>query len=191
MTSRLTTYLVAAILLLMAAFIIFRIYARGVYSKYRKLTFTATFLESIIWGPFFAFPYIYNDISDSSTWPIFWRKDPSVLPGLWHIGNAGIIAGSVLCLSAMASLGFRRSCGQKVNTLKTTGFYRLSRNPQVVLSFPLILGTALRWPSWFALGWILLFAAMIQMMVKTEEEHLRNVFGEEYLRYCEKVPRYL
>ncbi|MEE9170466.1 MAG: hypothetical protein V3U73_11910, partial [bacterium] len=24
-----------------------------------------------------------------------------------------------------------------------------------------------------------------------EEEHLRNIHGEEYARYCERVPRYL
>jgi len=75
--------------------------------------------------------------------------------------------------------------------LKTTGFYKLTRNPQIVLSFPMVLGIALRWPSWYALGWMLLFVAMIHMMVITEEEHLRDVFGEEYVRYCKKVPRYL
>lgn len=55
----------------------------------------------------------------------------------------------------------------------------------------MVLGIALRWPSWYALGWMLLFVAMIHMMVITEEEHLRDVFGEEYVRYCKKVPRYL
>jgi protein-S-isoprenylcysteine O-methyltransferase Ste14 len=29
------------------------------------------------------------------------------------------------------------------------------------------------------------------LMVMTEEEHLREVYGEEYERYCERVPRYL
>jgi protein-S-isoprenylcysteine O-methyltransferase Ste14 len=27
--------------------------------------------------------------------------------------------------------------------------------------------------------------------VRTEEEHLLDVFGEEYKQYCERVPRYL
>jgi len=173
--------------MLIAAFIIFRVYARRVYFKYRRLTLMATILESIIWGPFFAFPSIYN----SSTWPIFWADDPLVQPLLWSVGNAGITVGFIFCLITMASLGFRKSCGQKVNTLKTTGFYSLTRNPQVVLSFPMVLGIALRWPSWYGLGWIFLFVAMIHMMVKTEEEHLRDVFAEEYVRYLKKVPRYL
>jgi protein-S-isoprenylcysteine O-methyltransferase Ste14 len=28
-------------------------------------------------------------------------------------------------------------------------------------------------------------------MVLTEEEHLRDVFGDEYARYCERVTRYI
>jgi protein-S-isoprenylcysteine O-methyltransferase Ste14 len=28
-------------------------------------------------------------------------------------------------------------------------------------------------------------------MVLTEEEHLRAVHGEAYVRYCERVPRYI
>ena len=101
------------------------------------------------------------------------------------------MVGIVFGLAAMASLGFRRSCGQEENELKQTGLYGLTRNPQIVAFFPLILGIALRWPSWYALGWMVLWAAMIHMMVLTEEEHLRDVFGEEYRQYCKRVPRYI
>ncbi len=45
--------------------------------------------------------------------------------------------------------------------------------------------------SWHALGLVVLFAAIAHLMVLTEEEHLRRVFGEEYARYCARVPRYL
>lgn len=47
------------------------------------------------------------------------------------------------------------------------------------------------WPSWYALGWGLLFAPIIYMMVLAEEEHLRNTYGQEYEQYCARVPRYL
>ena len=55
----------------------------------------------------------------------------------------------------------------------------------------LVAGSAALWPSWYALGWLFLYAAIAHMMVLTEEEHMRNVHGEEYERYCERVPRYL
>jgi protein-S-isoprenylcysteine O-methyltransferase Ste14 len=184
---RLATYITAGLLMLIAAFVIFRVYVRRVYLERRRLTLVAALLETLIWGPFFSFPYIYSD----STWPYFLRDDPSVHPALWYVGNTGIIVGIVLCLAAMAWLGFGRSWGRKVNTLKTTGFYGFTRNPQIVLGFPSVLGVALRWPSWYSLGWMFLFGAMIHMMVLTEEEHLRDVFGEEYVTYCKEVPRYL
>jgi protein-S-isoprenylcysteine O-methyltransferase Ste14 len=52
-------------------------------------------------------------------------------------------------------------------------------------------GIALLWPSWYALGWVILWMVMFHLMVLSEEEHLRNIYGEEYHQYCEKVPRYL
>lgn len=54
----------------------------------------------------------------------------------------------------------------------------------------MVIGVAILWPSWYALGWVIL-AAGFHMMVLTEEENLRNVYGEEYTQYCKRVPRYL
>lgn len=55
----------------------------------------------------------------------------------------------------------------------------------------MVVGIGLLWPSWYALGWVMLWVAMSYPMVLTEEEHLRRVDGEEYLQYCRQVPRYL
>jgi len=54
----------------------------------------------------------------------------------------------------------------------------------------MVIGVAVLWPSWYALGWVLL-AAVFHIMVLTEEENLRNVYGEEYTQYCKRVPRYI
>jgi protein-S-isoprenylcysteine O-methyltransferase Ste14 len=183
----LTVYLISAFLLLLGAFIVFRIIVRRDYLKRGRLSLLSTTLESLIWGPFFSFPYIYNPPS----WPPFWLPDRDTYPLIRYIGMALIVAGLALVLIAMASLGFRPSFGQEVNVLKQTGLYSLTRNPQIVGGLPLILGIVLRWPSWYALGWGVIFAAMAHMMVLTEEEHLRDVFGEAYRRYCERVPRYI
>lgn len=183
----LITYLIAAIFLLVAAFIVFRVIVRHDYLQRGRLTLMSTMLESIIWLPYFSFPYIYNPPS----WAAFWLPDQTVHPLLRYIGIFLIVAGFVLGLLAMAALGFRRAFGQEVNVLKQNGLYALTRNPQIVLFSLLIAGVALRWPSWYALGWVIFFAAMIHLMVLTEEEHLRQAFGEEYARYCKRVPRYL
>jgi protein-S-isoprenylcysteine O-methyltransferase Ste14 len=181
------TYMISAALLLAAAFVIFRIFVRRDYLRRGRLTLMSTMLETVIWGIYLSFPYIYNP----SSWAAFWLPDQEVHPLLRYVGMVSIVAGFTLGLMAMTSLGFRRSFGQEVNVLKQTGLYGLSRNPQIVLFFPLIVGVASRWPSWYAVGWVVLFVAMIHIMVLTEEEHLRKVFGEEYVRYCARVPRYL
>ncbi len=53
------------------------------------------------------------------------------------------------------------------------------------------MGFALLWPSWYAVGWVILYAVIAYTMVLTEEEYLRRAFGAEYERYCRRVPRYL
>ena len=69
--------------------------------------------------------------------------------------------------------------------------YRFSRNPQIVGGALTAAGCALLWTSWYALGWIVLYAVVGHMMVLTEEEHLRNVYGGEYTTYLKRTPRYV
>lgn len=38
---------------------------------------------------------------------------------------------------------------------------------------------------------LLLYVVLIHLMVLTEEEHLLARHGNEYLQYCEQVPRYI
>jgi protein-S-isoprenylcysteine O-methyltransferase Ste14 len=181
------TFFLSAFFLLGAAFMVFRIFVRRDYLRHKRLSPLSIALESVIWLPFFLIPYIYNPKS----WPAFWVLEPNLPAFLTFFGAILIILGLILGLTAMAWLGFRRAIGQQVDRLIQDGPYRLSRNPQIVGFTPLILGIALRWPSWYAVGWLLLYMAMIHMMVLTEEEHLENLFGEEYEAYSSHVPRYV
>jgi protein-S-isoprenylcysteine O-methyltransferase Ste14 len=108
-----------------------------------------------------------------------------------YVGSVLIIIGVLAVVAIMGSLGFRRSFGQAVNVLRNTGLYKVTRNPQIVAGSLIVLGVVLRWPSWYAAGWVFLFAVIAHLMVMTEEEHLRAVFGEAYVDYCWRVPRYL
>ena len=74
----------------------------------------------------------------------------------------------------------RTSFGQDNGSLRTDGLYRYSRNPQLVGGFLLIPGYAMLWPSWQGAAWASLWLAIAQLMVRTEEEHLRHVFGAAY-----------
>ncbi len=91
----------------------------------------------------------------------------------------------------MAWFGLARAFGLESDELKQSGAYGLSRNPQAVAFLIAIIGNTMLWPSWPNLGSVLLLAIIMHIMIATEEEHLRGVFGEDYRRYCARVPRYL
>ena len=107
------------------------------------------------------------------------------------IGLGLAVVGLLLVLYSMAYLGFKKACGQKVDGLEQTGLYRLTRNPQIVFYAFLLIGLAIIWLSWYSIAWLILYFVIAHMMIITEEEHLRDIYGESYRQYCRKVPRYL
>lgn len=70
------------------------------------------------------------------------------------------------------------------------GIYAFTRNPLYIGSF--IMGTGFcimgRDPIFFTL-FLLLFIPVYHRVIKREEAYLSNQYGEEYLQYCESVPR--
>ncbi len=177
-----SVYLLLAFLLLSAAFIIFRLFVRRDYWQHGQLTLFSSLLELLIfclWG-------VFTWLDLPPDWP---PADTS--PILRVLGWGLIIAGLAVLLIMIAGFGLRRALGLEVNGLKQSGPYRLSRNPQIVACTLAVVGYAILWRSWHTLGWVLLYTAIAHMMVLTEEEHLRNVYGETYIRYCARVPRYI
>ena len=74
--------------------------------------------------------------------------------------------------------------------LTISGPYRWSRNPQYVGLFLFLLGFALNdWSLW-CLAALLVVAINLHLLVLVEEEHLRRVFGEQYVEFDRKIPRY-
>jgi protein-S-isoprenylcysteine O-methyltransferase Ste14 len=118
---------------------------------------------------------------------------------LSHVGIAGLllavaivlmVIGFLVVALSMPFLG-RQSFGNKVGGLRTTGLYRYSRNPQLVGGFIFIVGYAMLWPSWPGALWAGLWLVIAHLMVRAEEAHLGAVFGDEFLAYCTRAPRYL
>jgi protein-S-isoprenylcysteine O-methyltransferase Ste14 len=177
-----TPYFVAAFLLLLFAFVTFRVLVRRDYLKRGRLTALSVFLEYAVfflWGTF-----TYLD----------WLSAASISevgPVLRLIAWVLVIVGVGITLIAMARLGIRRLHGLDSKVLEASGLYRVTRNPQIVGSGLAVVGYAMYWPSWHTVGWVVLYLVICHMMVLTEEEHLRSVFGDQYVRYCERIPRYL
>ncbi len=100
------------------------------------------------------------------------------------------ITGFLLVVFSMPLLG-QRSFGRVAGSLHTSGLYRYSRNPQLVGGFLFMVGYALLWPSWQGMLWASLWLVIAHLMVRGEEVHLENIFGDEYRDYCLRTPRYL
>ena len=177
-------YILYALVIIGAAYFIFRIVVRGDYNRKSHLTPLSSTLELLVFGAYMCFPYVFNP----ADWVNFWEhiEFPHQI-----IGLVLILLGMGIAFGTMVWFGIRRAFGQEVNRLVVSGPYRLTRNPQVVGGYPMVIGVAVQWPSWYALGWVILWGVITHMMILTEEEHLLNVFGEEYAQYCKQVPRYI
>ncbi len=177
-----TTYGILVVLTLAIAYVVFRVIVRRDYRRKGKLTPFSTFMEYVA-----ILSWVY----------LTYQNRPADWPTV-HVGTVLEITGSILFYGGMAitlfnlaALGIRRSHGQEVNRLKQSGFYRATRNPQAVAFFLAIVGYVILWPAWRGVVALMMLAVLLHLMVITEEEHLRDVFGEEYVRYCGRVPRYI
>lgn len=175
-------YLISAIGLIAYALIVFRVVIRRDYLRRGRLTWFSSVLEFMVFFLFGCFTWL--DLPPG--WPPQ-AVSPILLPVAWLCIAIGLAAMFILIFW----FGWLRAMGRKVDELIQSGPYRVSRNPQIVACFIAVYGYALLWPSWHTLGWVILFSGLAQMMVMTEEEHLRNIFGVKYDQYCARVPRYL
>jgi protein-S-isoprenylcysteine O-methyltransferase Ste14 len=178
--------LVAGLLLLTAAWLIFGVLVPRDYRQRGRLAPLTGLLELIAWLLFVGFPFIYNPVD-------WWLVCFATTPGnLWQkiAGSALVLGGMGLAVGAMAGLGAATSFGQRAEALQEKGLYRWSRNPQLIGGFLAVAGVAALWPSLYAVGWAAMYGIMGHWMVLAEEEHLRNLQGEGYERYCRRVSPY-
>jgi protein-S-isoprenylcysteine O-methyltransferase Ste14 len=76
--------------------------------------------------------------------------------------------------------------------LVVSGLYRFVRNPMYVGVFLLITSRAALFWSFPVVLYLVLVATCVQLfIVLYEEPHLRKIFGEQYLDYCQRVPRWI
>jgi len=127
----------------------------------------------------------------------------SSLYGLWLIpinrifaltsGSVLIVVGIIVLATGMMEFrSLRRSCGQDISKLVTTGIYRWSRNPQFIGCLFYLFGIALAGRSGFA--FVLTGAAVIVIGLYTarlEEPYLERLYGEEYRLYKSRVGRWI
>jgi protein-S-isoprenylcysteine O-methyltransferase Ste14 len=120
------------------------------------------------------------------------RLDPA-----WRVGlGAGLLLAGLAVTFAGSRALLKR--GTHVNprkpalALATSGIYRWTRNPMYVGGAPMMVGLAiLCLLDWLPLLMVPAAFVLHFGIVRREELYLETKFGEEYLRYKARVPRYL
>ena len=172
-------------LVLLFGYIVFRVVVRRDYERYGRLKAGAVALEFFIFAAHANLCYLFLPVP----WPELPPLPPNKLQLIVGLGLAAL--GVLLTLWTMSRLGFKKACGQSSDKLHIVGFYRWSRNPQLVFYGLVLLGLVALWPAPYAIIWLLVYAVLSLWMVRSEEEHLVRIFGVEYQRYCEQVGRFI
>ena len=180
-------YFLLATILLAAAYIVFRKIVRNDYLEKGNLTWFSSLLQLLVFVALMCFPYLYNP----PEWPWFWKIDMASDTGYIIIGFITIILGMTIAFGTMIWFGLRRAFGILASGIIQSGPYRISRNPQIIGGYLLVIGAGIQWPSLYSFGWVILYGLIGHMMIITEEEYLGKWYGEEYIEYCDNVPRYL
>ena len=86
---------------------------------------------------------------------------------------------------------YNHEVAPRTQHLMTDEPYKFTRNPMLVGVYIYDIGVLL----WLQSGWpIVVFAVeiiLLTLQVRSEEKRLEDDFGEEYIEYKERVPRYL
>ena len=178
-------YWIGVVITLLVAFLVFRIFVRRDYLQKGKLGPLAVTLEFVIFAMHANVIYLYLSVP----WPQLPPTPDN--PVRLYLGLSILVLGLLATLAIMAHLGFSTTVGQKPGEVRQTGPYRWTRNPQLLTYGVMLLGLGIMYPSIQTAAWIILYFAIGFLMAITEEEHLRNLFGEKYEEYCMKVPRFI
>ncbi|MEH6518809.1 MAG: isoprenylcysteine carboxylmethyltransferase family protein [Halioglobus sp.] len=124
------------------------------------------------------------------------------LPGARYTSTAGQVVGALLILIGLAMLvvagGLFKKAGtdlvpfKNVSALVTTGVFRFTRNPMYLAMALVLLGCAVTVGASTALIVPPVFMVIIEMrFIRPEEVMLRDLFGDEYNSYCQRVRRWV
>ena len=130
--------------------------------------------------------------------PVLFLAVPLLAPGStsplrWAVGLTLIALGEWIRLAGVAAAGtVTRRRSRAVQRLVTYGPFAWSRNPLYNGNFLVWVGfVAISGVFWFLPIAVLLFAVEYTLIVRYEEGVLESIFGDEYLAYKARTPRWI
>jgi protein-S-isoprenylcysteine O-methyltransferase Ste14 len=122
-----------------------------------------------------------------------WTAGLTVIGGLLIAVGLGLLIWTVVLFDRVGkgTLGVGNVLGEPVN-LVVRGPYRHVRNPMISGVLCILLGEAAVTASGWLLLWFAAFFTVLATVIRFwEEPHLIRRFGDEYLTYCQHVPRWI
>lgn len=111
---------------------------------------------------------------------------------LWQYGAGAVLflLGFGLAFRITFDMGWRNAFGER-RGLRTTGWFAKSRNPIYVVTWIGLLGWALIANSMLVSILLAIWALLYVLAPILEEPWLEREYGEEYLEYKRKTPRFV
>lgn len=129
--------------------------------------------------------------------PVPFLLVPLIAPGTqtsttWVAGALLVLLGELVRIAGVAAAGtVTRRRGRDVQRLVTYGAFAWCRNPLYVGNFLAWMGfTVISGVLWFLPVAIVVFAIEYTLIVRYEEGVLESIFGQEYLDYKARTPRW-
>lgn len=129
--------------------------------------------------------------------PVPFLLVPLVVPGhqtstTWVAGALLVMIGELVRIAGVAAAGtVTRRRSRDVQRLVTYGAFTWCRNPLYVGNFLAWMGfTVVSGVLWFLPVAIVIFAVEYTLIVRYEEGVLESIFGQEYLDYKARTPRW-
>lgn len=129
--------------------------------------------------------------------PLFWPRgegfwDARMRVAHWILGLALVAIGEWVRMSGVAAAGtVTRRRSRNVGRLVTYGAFARVRNPLYVGNLIIWIGfTVISGLVWFIPVALVLFALEYTLIVRYEEGVLESIFGQEYLDYKQRTPRW-
>lgn len=124
--------------------------------------------------------------------PLFLTGAEVQTPNTWLVGLLIVAIGELVRTAGVAAAGtVTRRRSREVQRLVTYGAFAWCRNPLYVGNFLAWIGfTVVSGVFWFIPVAIAIFAIEYTLIVRYEEGVLESIFGQEYLDYKARTPRW-
>ena len=112
-------------------------------------------------------------------------------PASLVVGGLLSVTGAAIFLRASRAMDAAETTGRAATELYTEGLYARTRNPQYLGMIVGLAGFALLVDARSVAVLAALHVCWLVLLPFAEEPWLREQFGEQYDRYCERVPRFV